>query len=149
MTIIDAKKRINDAMIPLKYSRSVCWDAELENQLVNRYAEDYAGGMDFVETPAARMMGGFGTRPDGADDDEQFATIARQIFDALNESAVKRWLTAMPREHAAAIYAELGYDEGTITYSHIEMFSRSFRDKWNECHPGDEIPVNPDFLPSF
>lgn len=149
MTIIDAKKRINDALIPLKYSRAVCWDAELENQLVNRYAQDYANGMDFTTSLAARMLGGFGIRPDDADDDEQFAIIARQIFDALNESAVKRWLTAMPREHAAAIYAELGYDEGTITYSHIEMFSRSFRDKWNECHPGDEIPVNPDFLPSF
>ena len=149
MTIIDAKKRIIDALIPLKYSRAVCWDAELENQLVNRYAEDYANGMDFTTSLVARMLGGFGTRPDDADDDEQFAIIARQIFDALNESAVKRWLTAMPREHAAAIYAELGYDEGTITYSHIEMFSRSFRDRWNECHPGTEIPVNPDFLPSF
>lgn len=149
MTIIDAKKRINDALIPLKYSRAVCWDAELENRLVNRYAEDYANGMDFTTSLAARMLGGFGTRPDDADDDEQFAIIARQIFDALNESAVKRWLTAMPREHAAAIYAELGYDEGTITYSHIEMFSRSFRDRWNECHPDAEIPVNPDFLPSF
>ena len=149
MTIIDAKKRINDALVPLKYSRAVCWDAELENKLVLRYAEDYANGMDFTTSLAARMLGGFGIRPDDADDDEQFAIIARQIFDALNESAVKRWLTAMPREHAAAIYAELGYDEGTITYSHIEMFSRSFRDKWNECHPGDEIPVNPDFLPSF
>ena len=148
MTIIDAKKRINDALVPLKYSRAVCWDAELENKLVLRYAEDYANGMDFAATPSARMMGGFGTRPDDADDDEQFAIIARQIFDALNESAVKRWLTAMPREHAAAIYAELGYNEGTITYSHIEMFSSTFRREWNECHPDDEIPVNPDFLPS-
>lgn len=86
MTISDAKKRINDALIPLKYSRYVCWDTELENKLVNRYAEDYANGMDFAITPAARMMGGFGTRPDDADDDEQFAIIARQIFDALNES---------------------------------------------------------------
>lgn len=149
MTIIDAKNRIKDALVPLKYSRAVCWDAELENQLVNRYAEDYANGMDFTTSLSARMLRGFGTRPDDADDDEQFAIIARQIFDALNESAVKRWLTAMPREHAAAIYAELGYAEGTITYSHIEMFSRSFRNRWNECHPGDEIPVNPDFLPSF
>lgn len=95
------------------------------------------------------MMGGFGTRPDDADDDEQFAIIARQIFDALNKSAVKHWLTAMPREHAAAIYEELGYYEGTITYSHVEMCGSLFRTRWNGCHPGDEIPVNPDFLPSF
>lgn len=149
MTIIDAKKRINDALIPLKYSRAVCWDAELENQLVNRYAEDYANGMDFTTSLAARMLGGFGTRPDDADDDEQFAIIARQIFDALNEAAVKRWLTAMPREHAAAIYAELGYNEGTITYSHVEMFSSTFRREWNKYHADEEIPVNPDFLPSF
>lgn len=149
MTIIDAKKRINDALIPLKYSRAVCWDAELEDRLVNRYAEDYANGMDFTTSLAARMLGGFGTRPDDADDDEQFAIIARQIFDALNESAVKHWLTAMPREHAAAIYEELGYYEGTITYSHVEMCGSLFRDRWNECHPDAEIPVNPDFLPSF
>lgn len=149
MTIIDAKNRIKEAMVPPKYPHSVCWDTELEKQLVNRYAEDYASGMDFAATPAARMMGGFSTRPDDADDDEQFSIIARQIFDAMNEDAVKRWLTAMPREHAVVIYAELGYDAGTITYSHIEMFARSFRDRWNECHPGDEIPVNPDFLPSF
>lgn len=149
MTIIDAKNRIKEAMIPPKYSRSVCWDTELEKQLVNRYAEDYAGGMDFAATPAARMMGGFGARPDDADDDEQFAIIVRQIFDTLNEAAVKRWLTAMPREHAAAIYAELGYYEGTITYSHVEMCGSLFRDRWNGCHPDDEIPVNPDFLPSF
>lgn len=148
MTISDAKKRINDALIPLKYSRYVCWDSNLETQLVNRYAEDYANGMDFAITPAARMMGGFGTRPDDADDDEQFAIIARQIFDVLNESAVKHWLTAMPREHAAAIYEELGYYEGTITYSHVEMCGSLFRTRWNGCHPGDEIPVNPDFLPS-
>ena len=92
MTISDAKKRINDALIPPKYSRSVCWDTELEKQLVNRYAEEYAGGMDFAATPAARMMGGFGARPDDADDNEQFAIIARQIFDTLNEAAVKRWV---------------------------------------------------------
>lgn len=108
MTIIDAKKRINDALIPLGYSSAFRWDAELEDRLINRYAEDYANGMDFAITPAARMMGGFGTRPDDADDDEQFAIIARIIFDALNESAVNHWLTAMPREHAAAIYEELG-----------------------------------------
>lgn len=149
MTIIDAKKRINDALIHIKHSGAICWDAALENQLVNRYAEKYASGMDFAATATARMIGGFGIRPDDADDDEQFAAIARRIFDTLNESAVKRWLTGMPREHAAAIYAELGYYEGTITYSCVEMCGSLFRDKWNDCHPGDEIPVNPDFLSSF
>jgi hypothetical protein len=148
MTIIEAKKRIDDALIPLKYSRTVCWDSDLEDRLVNRYAEEYAGGMDFALTPAARMMGGWGNRPDDADDDEQFAIIARRIFDTLNESAVKHWLTAMPRDHAAAIYEELGYYEGTITYSHVEMCGSLFRHRWNGCHPDDEIPVNPDFLPS-
>ena len=149
MTIVKAKTRINDTLIPLKYSHAVCWDATLENRLVNRYAEEYASGMDFATTLAARTLGGFGTRPDDADDDEQFAIIAHKIFDALNASAVKRWLTAMPLEHAAAIYAELGYYEGTITYSCVEMCGGLFRDKWNDCHPGDEIPVNHDFLPSF
>lgn len=148
MTIIEAKKRINDALIPLGYSSVFRWDSKLETQLVNRYAEEYAGGMDFAITPAARMMGGFGTRPDDADDDEQFAIIARRIFDALNESAVNHWLTAMPREHAVAIYEELGYYEGSITYSHVKMCGSLFRNRWNGCHPGDEIPVNPDFLPS-
>lgn len=149
MTIIDAKKRINDALIHIKHSGAVCWDTELETRLVNHYAEEYASGMDFATTLAARTLGGFGTRPDDADDDEQFAIIAHKIFDTLNESAVKRWLTGMPREHAAAIYAELGYYEGTITYSCVEMCGSLFRDKWNDCHPGDEIPVNPDFLSSF
>ena len=149
MTIIDAKNRIKEAMVPPKYPHSVCWDTELEKQLVNRYAEDYASGMDFATSLASRMLGGFGARPDDADDDEQFSIIARQIFDALNESAVKRWLTAMPREHAAAIYEELGYYDGTITYSHVEMCGSLFRNRWNGCHPDDEIPVNPDFLPSF
>lgn len=149
MTIIEAKRRINDAMYSIKHPRAVCWDTTLENQLINRYAEDYADGMDFSVTPAARMFGGCGTRPDDADDDEQFAIIARIIFDALNDAAVKRWLTAMPREHAAAIYAELGYYEGTISYSCVEMPGSLFRDRWNGCHPDDEIPVNPDFLPSF
>lgn len=149
MTIIDAKKHINDALIHIKHSGAVCWDAALENQLVNHYAEEYANGMDFATTATARMIGGFGIRPDDADDDEQFATIARRIFDTLNDSAVKRWLTAMPREHAAVIYEELGYYEGTITYSCVEMCGSLFRDKWNACHLGDEIPINPDFLPSF
>lgn len=51
MTIIEAKKRIDDALIPLGYSSVFRWDSKLETQLVNRYAEEYAGGMDFAITP--------------------------------------------------------------------------------------------------
>ena len=148
-TITAAANSIEEALYSIPHNTPIEWEAGELSRYIDHYAQRYVDGVDFVTTPCARMLKGIGQRPADADEAEQFAAIARIIYDSLNAAAVKRWLEAMPREQAAAIYAALGHHGAVIEYSCVRMTGNGLRDEWNELHPSDAIAINPDWLPSF
>lgn len=146
-TIEAVKNRIEDTIYDIPHGTTLAWDWDEKDNLIDRYAREYMDGVDFATTVCARMLGGFGQRPDDADEAEQFGIIAQLIFDKLNASAVKRWIEAMPREQAVVICDVLGCDN-VIEHSTIRMTGDSLRSRWNELHPSEAIQIDTDQLPS-
>lgn len=139
--IREIEQKIEDELFKIPHAGPVRF-CDGYNQMLTRYAQEYADGADFVNIGVFGSMLGIRTEKRSADCDEheQFAAIAKMLLAENNKISVRQWIESLHRDQVRSIVSAMG-DYAIIEYSMIRITDSYLISQWNDLHP-DEEPID-------
>lgn len=139
--IREIEQKIEDELFEIPHDGPIKF-CDGYDQMLTRYAQEYADGVDFVNIDVLDSMLGIRTKKRSADCDEQeqFVAIAQMLLAENNKVSVKQWIESLHRDQVRSIVSAMG-DYAIIEYSMIRITDLYLASQWTVLHP-DEEPID-------